>query len=50
MGQVAFSPQLQVADRQIKAWSLLEKKAKGMKVSSRLLKRSLHKANIPIEA
>jgi Reverse transcriptase (RNA-dependent DNA polymerase) len=46
MGQVAFSPQLQKACRCIKAWSLLQKKQKGMKVSSRLLQRSLKKANI----
>jgi hypothetical protein len=44
MGQVSFSPQIQKAHRVIKAWSLLEKKVKGQKVSSRLLSRSLRKA------
>jgi hypothetical protein len=36
-GQVAFSPQLQTVCRRIKAWSLLLKKAKGLKISSRLI-------------
>ncbi len=40
-GQVAFSPQLQSVSRRINAWSLLQKKAKGLKISSRLLKRAL---------
>jgi hypothetical protein len=43
-GQVAFSPQM--AHRRIKAWSLLLKKAKGARTSSRLLNRSLRKASI----
>ncbi len=47
MGQVAFSPQLQQASRTINAWMLLEKKAKGMRTSSRLLRRALIKANLP---
>jgi hypothetical protein len=44
MGQVGFSPTIQLAMRQIRAWSLLLKKKKGMKISSRLLQRSLKKA------
>ncbi len=47
MGQVAYSPQLRLASRTIKAWSLIEKKAKGMKVSSRLLNRTLKKSGLP---
>jgi hypothetical protein len=46
MGQVGFSPTIQLAMRQIRAWSLLLKKKKGMKISSRLLQRSLKKAGI----
>ena len=48
MGQVAFSPELQLASRKINAWLLLEKKAKGMRMSSRYLSRTLRKASIPI--
>jgi hypothetical protein len=47
MGQVAFSPQLQEASQKIYAWSLLERKAKGLKTSSCLLSRALRKASIP---
>ncbi len=50
MGQVAFSPALQIASRKINAWSLLQKKAKGMRISSRYLSRMLRKASIPIAA
>jgi hypothetical protein len=46
MGQVAFSPQLQQVSRVINAWNLLEKKAKGIRTCSRLLQRSLRKANL----
>jgi hypothetical protein len=46
MGQVGFSPIIQLAMRQIRAWSLLLKKKKGMKISSRMLQRSLKKAGI----
>jgi hypothetical protein len=37
MGQVAFSPELNQCRHIIHAWSLLLQKAKGGKVSSRLL-------------
>jgi hypothetical protein len=47
MGQVAFSPNIQLYMQQITAWSLLEKRAKGKKVSSRYLARSLKKAELP---
>jgi hypothetical protein len=50
MGQVSFSPILATARLLIKIWSLLEKKAKGMKISLRLLKRSLHKTSIDASA
>ncbi len=46
MGQVALSPQIQKAHRTIKAWSLLLKKATRLRISSRLLTRSLHKASL----
>ncbi len=46
-GQIAFSPQIQTAHWRINAWSLLLKKAKGFRTSSRLLKCALHKASIP---
>jgi hypothetical protein len=46
-GQVAFSPELQQASRTIKAYSLIQKKLLGKKVSSRLIRRSLKKAGIP---
>jgi hypothetical protein len=46
-GNVAFSPELNAARIVIKAWSLLLQKAKGSKVSSRLISRTLKKANLP---
>ena len=46
MGQVDFSPTIQRCMRAINTWALLIKKAKGGKVSSRMLARSLKKANI----
>ncbi len=50
MGQVSFSPVIQQASRTIRAWDLLEKKAKGIRTSSRLLSRSLNKAKLPPES
>jgi hypothetical protein len=47
MGQIAFSPKLQLACTTIYAWSLLLKNAKGDKVSSCLISRTLLKANLP---
>lgn len=49
MGQVGFSPTIQWASRQILALSLLIKKKKGLKTSSRLLKRTLKKAGLDIQ-
>jgi hypothetical protein len=46
MGQVDFSPTIQLLMRKINAWQLLYKRAKGKKVSSRLLSRSLRKAKV----
>jgi hypothetical protein len=46
MGQVAFSPKLQEASVSIYAWTLLMNKAIGGKVSSRLISRTLRKANL----
>jgi hypothetical protein len=46
MGQVSYSPEIQQARLSIDAWSLLRKKAIGLKISSRLLSRTLRKANI----
>ncbi len=48
-GQVAFSPELNLIRMKIRAWLLLINKAKKRKVSSRLLKRALKKANLPAE-
>jgi hypothetical protein len=45
-GQVAFSPALQNSMKTIRAWSLLIKKHKGEKVSSRLLARTLNQSGI----
>lgn len=45
-GQVAFSPPLKLCMNQIKAWSLLQKRSKGGRVSSRYLDRVLKKAGI----
>lgn len=49
MGQVAFSPELNEARLLIKVWSLLVNKAKGRKVSSRMLSRALKKVNLAPE-
>ncbi len=49
-GQVAFSPELSLSRLNIKAWLLLIAKVKKHKVSSRLLARSLKKAQIAPEA
>ncbi len=49
-GQVAYSPQLDIVSRKIYAWSLLEKKAKGLRISSRLLRRALTKASLTSDA
>jgi hypothetical protein len=46
-GQVAFSPELSEARSVIKVWSLLVSKAKGRKISSRMLARTLKQLNIP---
>jgi hypothetical protein len=48
-GQVAFSPELSEARSVIKAWSLLVSKAKGRKISSRMIARTLKQLNIPAE-
>jgi hypothetical protein len=45
-GQVVFSLALQQAMRTIKVYTLLHRKAEGRKVSSRLLSRAIHKANL----
>ncbi len=34
--------------RVIRAWNLLIKKAKGLKISSRMLSHALHKANMMV--
>jgi len=46
MGQIAFSPKLQAVRNQITAWVHLVNRVKGKKVSSRLISRSLKKANL----
>jgi len=46
-GQVAFSPELNLCRLKIIALSLLISKAKKRKVSSRLISRTLKKANLP---
>jgi hypothetical protein len=48
-GQVAFSPELSEARSVIKVWSLLVSNAKGQKVSSRFIARSLKKVNLSAE-
>jgi hypothetical protein len=48
-GQVAFSPELNASRMQIKVWLLLIAKQKNRKISSRLIKRSLEKANMTTE-
>jgi len=45
-GQVAFSPALQNTIKMIRAWSLVVKKRKGEKTSSRLLARTLNQLGI----
>jgi len=45
-GQVAFSPELSLSRLRIKAWLLFITKVKKQKVSSRLLARTLKKAQI----
>ncbi len=46
MGQVAFSPSVQAAMRSINAWSMLIRRVKGLRVSSRLLQRTMRKASL----
>ena len=46
MGQVAFSPEIAKARILIQAWLLLDKRAKGLTVSSRLLQRTMQ-AELP---
>jgi hypothetical protein len=46
MGQVAYSPTVQFHICSINAWNLLIKKAKGLKVSSRMLSRAVKKSNL----
>jgi len=50
VGQVAFSPQLQQARRNILVLRPLIRRQKGLKVSSRLLERSIAKTSIPLTA
>jgi len=50
LGQVAFSPELNMSRLKIQAWLLLIAKTKKRKVSSRFLKRSIKKANLQLEA
>jgi hypothetical protein len=45
-GQVSFSPEIQKARDRIYAWLLLQKRSKGLKISSRLLERTMKKANV----
>jgi len=45
-GNVAFSPILNATRLQVQAWNLVLCKFKGQKVSSRLISRSLKKANL----
>ncbi len=49
MGNVDYSPTIQLAMRQIRAWSLLIRKKKGLKVSLRLLARTRKKAAIDVQ-
>jgi hypothetical protein len=46
-GNVAFSPALNEARLVIKALSLLLQRAKGQKIRSRLISRTLKKVNLP---
>jgi hypothetical protein len=50
LGQVAFSPELNMSRLKIQAWLPLIARTKKRKVSSRFLKRSIKKANLPLEA
>jgi hypothetical protein len=50
MGQVAFSPELNLSRLKIKAWLMLLAKVRKRKISSRLIKRTLKKANISSDA
>jgi hypothetical protein len=45
-GNVAFSPILNATRLQVQAWNLVLRKVQGQKVSSRLISRSLKKANL----
>jgi hypothetical protein len=47
MGQVEFSPTLQLARTRIYAWTLLSRRTSGQKVSSRLIQRVLKRAQLP---
>jgi hypothetical protein len=47
MGQVSFSQELQQARQKIRAWHPLDKEVKDLCTSSRLLCRTLLKANLP---
>jgi len=47
MGQVAFSPEIAKARTLIQAWLLLDKHAKVLKGSSRLLQCTMKKAELP---
>jgi hypothetical protein len=49
-GNVAFSPELNMARMTIRAWTLVVKKVQGKRVSSRLLSRALKKANLKADA
>jgi hypothetical protein len=45
-GQVAFSPEMNTARLQVKAWSLILQRIQGQKVSSRLIFRMLRKVQL----
>jgi predicted GNAT family N-acyltransferase len=49
-GNVAFSPELNMAKINIKAWTLVVNKVRGKRVSSRLLSRALKKAKLKADA
>jgi hypothetical protein len=46
MGQVEYSPSLQLARNKIYAWTLLSRRINGQKISSRLINRVLKKAQL----
>ena len=46
MGNIDYSPEIQAARLLITAWHLIQKRANGQKVSSRLLQRTLKKASL----